>query len=46
MGTMKTAYTDRTQADGKKQGKLKIFLGYAADVGKTYTMLEAAHTAY
>src|SRR6185369_1985259 len=24
------------------QGKLKIFLGYAAGVGKTYTMLEAA----
>lgn len=26
----------------KKQGKLKIFLGYAAGVGKTYAMLEAA----
>lgn len=26
----------------KKQGKLTIFLGYAAGVGKTYTMLEAA----
>jgi two-component system, OmpR family, sensor histidine kinase KdpD len=26
-----------------KRGKLKIFLGYAAGVGKTYTMLEAAH---
>jgi two-component system sensor histidine kinase KdpD len=26
----------------KKRGKLKIFLGYAAGVGKTYTMLEAA----
>ncbi len=25
------------------RGKLKIFLGYAAGVGKTYTMLEAAH---
>lgn len=24
-------------------GKLKIFLGYAAGVGKTYSMLEAAH---
>ena len=24
-------------------GKLKIFLGYAAGVGKTYAMLEAAH---
>ena len=28
-----------------KQGKLKIFFGYAAGVGKTYAMLEAAHQA-
>ena len=27
------------------RGKLKIFLGYAAGSGKTYTMLEAAHEA-
>ena len=27
----------------KNQGKLKIFLGYVAGVGKTYSMLEAAH---
>ena len=26
-------------------GRLKIFFGYAAGVGKTYTMLEAAHQA-
>jgi two-component system sensor histidine kinase KdpD len=26
----------------KKRGKLKLFLGYAPGVGKTYTMLEAA----
>lgn len=26
----------------EKRGKLKIFLGYAAGVGKTYAMLEAA----
>lgn len=26
-------------------GKLKIFFGYAAGVGKTYAMLEAAHEA-
>lgn len=26
-----------------ERGKLKIFLGYAAGVGKTYAMLEAAH---
>lgn len=25
------------------QGRLKIFFGYAAGVGKTYAMLEAAH---
>lgn len=28
-----------------KQGKLKIFFGYAAGVGKTYAMLQAAHQA-
>lgn len=35
----------RLQADEEKQarGKLKIFLGYVAGVGKTYAMLEAAH---
>ncbi|MBE2896563.1 sensor histidine kinase KdpD [Pasteurellaceae bacterium HPA106] len=27
------------------QGKLKIFFGFAAGVGKTYTMLKAAHKA-
>ncbi len=26
-----------------RRGRLKIFLGYAAGVGKTYAMLEAAH---
>lgn len=28
---------------GGKRGKLKIYLGYAAGVGKTYTMLRDAH---
>lgn len=28
-----------------RQGKLKIFFGYAAGVGKTYAMLKAAHRA-
>ena len=28
-----------------KRGRLKIFFGYAAGVGKTYAMLKAAHTA-
>ncbi len=34
----------RVQAEetGLRRGKLKIFFGYAAGVGKTYTMLEAA----
>ena len=35
----------QVQAEEHQQmrGKLKIFLGYAAGVGKTYAMLEAAH---
>jgi two-component system sensor histidine kinase KdpD len=35
----------RVQAEEQqtKRGRLKIFLGYAAGVGKTYAMLEAAH---
>lgn len=33
------------QDDRTARGKLKIFFGYAAGVGKTYTMLEAAHQA-
>jgi two-component system sensor histidine kinase KdpD len=35
----------RIQAEEKEKnrGKLKIFLGYVAGVGKTYSMLEAAH---
>ncbi|MGN0662035.1 MAG: ATP-binding protein [Faecalibacterium sp.] len=35
------------QSETEKQpgGRLKIFFGYAAGVGKTYTMLEAAHQA-
>ena len=30
------------EVKSEERGKLKIFLGYAAGVGKTYTMLEAA----
>lgn len=35
----------QVQADehARQRGKLKIFLGYAAGVGKTFAMLEAAH---
>jgi len=32
----------KAEENQKKRGKLKIFLGYAPGVGKTYTMLEAA----
>jgi len=32
----------RSEEELAKQGKLRIFLGYAAGVGKTYAMLEAA----
>ena len=35
----------RSDASGTSQGKLKIFFGYAAGVGKTYAMLQAAHQA-
>ena len=34
----------KAEEQSKKQGKLKIFLGYAAGVGKTYAMLESART--
>ncbi|PKO16080.1 MAG: sensor histidine kinase KdpD [Chloroflexi bacterium HGW-Chloroflexi-10] len=36
---------ERIKAEERQQlrGKLKIFLGYVAGVGKTYAMLEAAH---
>lgn len=33
------------QDENKRYGKLKIFFGYAAGVGKTFAMLEAAHEA-
>lgn len=35
----------KKESDSKKKGHLKIFFGYAAGVGKTYAMLEAAHAA-
>ena len=33
------------QAAAQQRGRLKVFLGMAAGVGKTYAMLEAAHRA-
>ena len=33
------------QTEGQPGGRLKIFFGYAAGVGKTYAMLESAHRA-
>ena len=35
----------QNDTESKKRGKLKIFFGYAAGVGKTYAMLQAAHQA-
>src|SRR5690349_9423854 len=34
---------EQAKFEEEKRGKLKIFLGYVAGVGKTYAMLEAAH---
>jgi two-component system sensor histidine kinase KdpD len=31
------------QLEEEKKGRLKIFLGYAPGVGKTYAMLQEAH---
>ncbi|MGD0586017.1 MAG: sensor histidine kinase KdpD [Oryzomonas sp.] len=39
---LKFCHSEEAGAEQAKQGKLKIFLGYAAGVGKTYAMLEAA----
>lgn len=40
------ALLENIQREGSEfSGKLKIFFGYAAGVGKTYAMLEAAHRA-
>lgn len=36
---------EEKRAQRREQGKLKIFFGYAAGVGKTYAMLRAAHQA-
>ncbi len=46
MGYNKSMAENDTRAEAENQsmrGKLKLFLGYAAGVGKTYAMLEAAH---
>lgn len=39
---LRAIHNDRS---APSKGKLKIFFGYAAGVGKTYAMLEAAHQA-
>ena len=39
---LKLAQAEEAEEARQGEGKLKIFLGYAAGVGKTYTMLEAA----
>jgi two-component system, OmpR family, sensor histidine kinase KdpD len=33
----------KAEEQAQTRGHLKVFLGYAAGVGKTYAMLEAAH---
>ena len=35
----------QTDEENRNKGHLEIFFGYAAGVGKTYAMLEAAHMA-
>jgi two-component system sensor histidine kinase KdpD len=37
--------TLKAEESQSKKGKLKVFFGYAAGVGKTYAMLQAAHHA-
>jgi two-component system sensor histidine kinase KdpD len=37
------ALLKEVQREEAKRGRLKIFLGYAPGVGKTYTMLNEAH---
>ena len=37
--------TIKDESNDESKGELKIFFGYAAGVGKTYAMLEAAHKA-
>jgi two-component system sensor histidine kinase KdpD len=36
-------WLEKSSPPGKKEGALKVFLGYAPGVGKTYTMLSEAH---
>ena len=40
-----TLLRELRQTEDQSGGRLKIFFGYAAGVGKTYAMLEAAHRA-
>ena len=41
---LKKLRKEEEKREKEQKGKLKIFLGYAAGVGKTYAMLEAAQT--
>lgn len=41
---LKQIHREETE-QARASGKLKIFFGYAAGVGKTYSMLKAAHDA-
>ncbi len=43
MGARPEAQGAGAAAAGRRRGRLKVYLGFAAGVGKTYTMLEDAH---
>ena len=40
---MKRGVFTRAEEQDSSRGHLKVFLGYAAGVGKTYTMLQQGH---
>ncbi|MCC6578994.1 MAG: sensor histidine kinase KdpD [Phycisphaeraceae bacterium] len=45
LARLRTQEPQTLESHAARRGKLKIFFGYAAGVGKTYTMLESARAA-
>lgn len=45
LARLRTEEPQALEKSASRRGRLKIFFGYAAGVGKTYTMLEAARVA-
>lgn len=45
LARLRTEEPQNSPTDARRRGRLKIFFGYAAGVGKTYSMLEAAKVA-